>query len=85
MRFKRQADLTVWEMDRSKVIVVEKNDPQFDMVGCIVKVCDVNSRSSSSCPLITPAPVIAMWFSATELDLLQHISQELQITRIQSL
>ncbi len=62
MRFKLQADLTVGENDRSKVIVVE-NYPQFDlMVGCILKLCDVNSRSLSAWPLInvTPAPVIAM-------------------------
>lgn len=39
----------------------EKNYPQFDfMVGCILKRCEVNSRSLSSWPLITPAPVIAM-------------------------
>ncbi len=80
MRFKLQAVLTVWEMDRSKVIVVEKNDPQFDMVGCILKLWDLRAHVLS---LLQLQSLPCDW--ATELDLLQHISQELQITRIQSL
>ncbi len=63
MRFKLQAVLTVWEMDRSKVIVVEKNDPQFDMVGCILKLWDLRAHVLS---LLQLQSLPCDW--ATELD-----------------